>query len=57
METDSDDRDTLCEAHKDYMQRYVAFELEKQEKASDKFLKEQTVKRKSLPTHFDSSEV
>jgi hypothetical protein len=36
---DIDERDILCEAHKSYMERFIAFELLRQEKMSDKFLK------------------
>jgi hypothetical protein len=38
--TDTDDRDTLSESHKDYMIRFVQYELQRQERVSQRFLKE-----------------
>ena len=35
---EKDDRDTLCEAHRSFMERYIAHELERQEKVSNQFL-------------------
>jgi hypothetical protein len=35
-----DDRDCLSDSHRDYMQRYVEYELEKQKQASKTFLRE-----------------
>jgi len=39
MEPETDEQDTLCEAHKSYMQRYIAYDLERQERVSDRFFK------------------
>jgi hypothetical protein len=35
-----DERDCLSDSHRDYMQRYVEYELAKQEQASRSFLRE-----------------
>jgi hypothetical protein len=37
---ETDERDCLSDSHRDYMQRYVEYELEKQEQASKSFLRE-----------------
>jgi len=42
---ETDERDTLSEAHESYVQRYIAFELERQERVSERFLKERTAAR------------
>ena len=39
-EVNQDDRDCLSDSHRDYMQRYVEYELAKQEQASRSFLRE-----------------
>jgi hypothetical protein len=39
---DIDERDILCEAHKSFMQPYIGFELERQERVSNRFLKERS---------------
>jgi hypothetical protein len=39
-EVEVDDRDTLSECHRDYMVRYVEFELERQEQVSERVLRE-----------------
>jgi hypothetical protein len=36
----TDDRDCLSDSHRDYMVRYVEYELAKQEQASKTFLRE-----------------
>jgi len=37
-----DERDVLSDSHRDYMLRYIQFELERQEKVSDRFLRERS---------------
>jgi hypothetical protein len=44
-----DNRETLSESHRDYMARYIQAELDRQEKASEWFLRE-----RSKPTASDS---
>jgi hypothetical protein len=39
-EVNQDDRDCLSDSHRDFMLRYVEYELEKQEQASKSFLRE-----------------
>jgi hypothetical protein len=36
---ETDERDTLSECHREFMARYVEFELLRQERASESFLK------------------
>lgn len=38
MERDTDDRDCLSDADREYMLRYIQYELERQERVSDKVL-------------------
>jgi hypothetical protein len=40
--TDIDERDCLSDAHRDYMLGYIQYELERQERVSDRFLKEKS---------------
>lgn len=41
METiERDDRDCLSDSHRDYLLRYIQYELERQEQTSDRFLRE-----------------
>jgi hypothetical protein len=39
-EVNQDGRDCLSDSHRSFMQRYVQYELEKQEQASKSFLRE-----------------
>lgn len=34
---ETDDRDCLCDSHRDFMIRYIEFELERQEQVSERF--------------------
>jgi hypothetical protein len=36
---ESDSRECLSDSHKDFMERYIAAEMERQERVSDRFLK------------------
>lgn len=56
VDPEIDERDTLSEAHASYMQKYIAFELERQERVSDRFLKERSC-RHDLLSQQDSQEV
>jgi hypothetical protein len=46
---DTDDRDCLSEFHRGFLTRYIEFELRRQERVSERFLRE-----RSRPTASDS---
>ena len=41
-----DDRECLSDSHRDFLQRYIQFELERQEKVSERFLRERSQQSK-----------
>ena len=43
---ETDSRDCLSDAHRDYMLRYIQYELERQERVSEQFLEEKSHKSK-----------
>jgi hypothetical protein len=45
---ESDNRDTLSESHRDYMARYIQAEIDRQEKVSERFLKER-IRQRNIP--------
>ena len=45
QEIEIDSRDTLSDSHKSYMERFIAWELARQEKASDSFLSRRKQRR------------
>jgi hypothetical protein len=49
---ETDERDVLSACHRDYMVRYVEFELERQERVSKSFLQERF---KRLPCQAEKS--
>jgi hypothetical protein len=40
VSTDQDKRDLLSDSHRDFLRRYIEFELKKQEQVSKTFLRE-----------------
>ena len=40
--TETDDRDCLCDSHRNFMERYIQTELDRQEKISERFLRERS---------------
>jgi hypothetical protein len=45
--TEIDDRDCLCDSHRSYMERYIQAELARQEKVSERFLRERSNTREA----------